>query len=174
MQELGKTVRKTVPQVALGAFAVWMVPVVASQFIADWHWGLGGFAAFYILFFLVGMALALIAKRMTLWSYKVAVAIAVLGGFGLAWSTMVQTSGSENPANLWYLSVLGVGLVGALLSRLKPHGLSLTLFAMATTLALVTTALWGSPPFLARTVLGHILLAGAFATSGLLFRRASA
>ena len=38
MSQLGKTMLR----VALGALAVWMVPLVASQFVEDWHWGVGG------------------------------------------------------------------------------------------------------------------------------------
>lgn len=161
------------PRVALAALAVWMVPVVAAQFVEGWHWGVGGFARVYVLFFLTGMAMALGARRMPGWSYKAGVAAAVVAAFALGWSTMVQTSGSENPANLWYLSVLVVGLLGAALARLKPSGLAITLFAMAATLASVTAILWGAPPFLARTVAGHLLLTAIFAASGLLFRHAS-
>src|SRR5581483_2764452 len=59
---------KTMLRVALGALAAWMVPVVAAQFVEDWHWGVGGFARVYVLFFLTGMAIALIARRMGVWS----------------------------------------------------------------------------------------------------------
>ncbi len=45
--ELGKIAQRA----ALGALAVWMVPVVAAQFTEGWHWGLGGFAFVYVLFF---------------------------------------------------------------------------------------------------------------------------
>jgi len=34
---------KTMLRVALGALAALMVPLVASQFVEDWHWGAGGF-----------------------------------------------------------------------------------------------------------------------------------
>ena len=77
MSQLGKTMLR----VALGALAVWMVPVVAAQFVEGWHWGVGGFARAYVLFFLVGMAIALIARRMGVWSYKAGVAVALVAGF---------------------------------------------------------------------------------------------
>src|SRR5450432_1836126 len=43
MPQLGKTTLR----VALGALAVWMVPLVASQFVEDWHWGMEGFVRVY-------------------------------------------------------------------------------------------------------------------------------
>ena len=84
----------------------------------------------YVLFFGTGMAYALIARRMGAWSYKVGVGVALVAGFALGWSNMVQVAGSGHPENLVYYSVLVVGIVGALLSRLRARGLALTLFAM--------------------------------------------
>ena len=166
---------KTMLSVALVALAVWMVPLVAAQFIEDWHWGVGGFVRVYVLFFLTGMAIALIARRMDAWSYKLGVGMALVAGFALGWSTMVQTADSGHPERLWYLSVLVVGLVGACLARLKAPGLALTLFAMAATLALIAVMLpSGAPPYLARNMaIGHGVLVALFTASGLMFRHAS-
>ena len=171
MDQLGKTMLR----VALGALAVLMVPIVAAQFVKDWHWGVGGFLRVYVVFFLTGMAFALIARRMGAWSYKAAVGLALFGGLALAWSTMVQTADSGHPERLWYLSALAVGLIGALLARLKARGLALTLFAMAATLALIAVMLpSGAPPDLAlRMAVGHGVFVALFLVSGLMFRHAS-
>jgi hypothetical protein len=166
---------KTMLRVALGALAVWMAPVVAAQFVEDWHWGVGGFVRVYVLFFLTGMAIALIARRMDAWSYKLGVGVALVAGFALGWSNMVHVADSGNPANLWYYSVLVVGLVGACLARLKAPGLARTLFVMAATLALIAVMLpSGAPPYLARNMaIGHAVNVVLFTASGLLFRHAS-
>jgi hypothetical protein len=166
---------KTMLRVALGALAVWMVPLVASQFVEDWHWGVGGFVRVYVLFFATGMVIALIARRMGVWSYKAGVGLAIVTGFALAWSTMVQVADSGHPENLVYYSVLVVGIIGALLARLQARGLAYTLFAMAATLALIVVVLpSGAPPDLARNMtIGHGLFAALLTTSGLLFRHAS-
>ncbi|MFN7923554.1 MAG: hypothetical protein U0Q16_25865 [Bryobacteraceae bacterium] len=166
---------KTALRVALGALAVWMVPVVAAQFVDDWHWGVGGFVWVYFLFFLTGMAIALVARRMGVWSYKTGVALALLNGFALGWSTMVQMADSGHPERLWYLCVLVVGLVGASLARLKASGLAVTLFGMAAVLALISVILpSGAPPDQAwRMAIGHAVCAVLFASSGILFRHAS-
>jgi hypothetical protein len=104
---------KTMLRVALGALAVWMVPVVAAQFVKDWHWGVGGFVRVYVLFFLTGMVYAVIARKMGAWAYKAGVGVALVSGLALGWSTMVQTADSGHPERLWYLSVLVVGFIGA-------------------------------------------------------------
>jgi hypothetical protein len=166
---------KTMLRVALGALALLMVPLVASQFFEDWHWGVGGFVRVYVLFFLAGMVMALVAKRMGVWSYKVGVGLALAAGFALGWSTMVQVADSGHPERLWYHSVLVVGAIGACLARLRAPGLAWTLFAMAATLALIAVMLpSGAPPYLARNMaIGHGVFVALFTASGLLFRHAS-
>jgi hypothetical protein len=171
MPQLGKTMLR----VALGALAVLMVPLVASQFVEGWNWPVGAFVRVYVLFFGTGMVFALVARRMGAWSYKAGVGVALVAGFALGWSNMVHVADSGNPANLMYYSVLGVGAVGACLARLKAGGLALTLFAMAATLALIAVTLpSGAPPYLARNMaIGHGVCTALFTASGLLFRHAS-
>ena len=171
MSQLGKTMLR----VALGALAVLMVPLVASRVVEGWNWSAGSFVFVYVLFFGTGMAYAVIARKMGAWSYKAGVGLALVAGFALGWSTMVQTADSGHPERLWYLSVLIVGLIGALLARLQPRGLAGTLFAMAATLALIAVMLpSGAPPYLARNMaIGHGVFVALFTASGLLFRHAS-
>jgi hypothetical protein len=171
MSQLGKTMLR----VALGALAMLMVPLVASQVVDGWNWPAGAFVRVYVLFFVTGMVFALVARRMGAWSYKAGVGVALLAGFALGWSNMVHVADSENPANLMYYSVLGVGAVGALLARLKARGLAFTLFAMAAVLALIAVMLpSGAPPYLARNMaIGHGVYTALFTASGLLFLRAS-
>ena len=166
---------KTILYVALGALAALMVPLVASRLVADWHWNAGSFVFVYFVFFAVGMAFALIARKMGVWSYKVGVAVALFCGLGLAWSTMVHVADSGHPERFVYYSVLVVGLVGALLSRLKARGLAYTLFAMAAVYALIAVILpSGAPPDLARNMaMGHVVFVVMLIASGLLFRHAS-
>jgi hypothetical protein len=166
---------KTMLRVALVALGLLMVPLVASRLVPGWNWNTGGFLFVYLLFFATGMAYALIARKMGAWTYKVGVGVALVAGFALGWSTMVQTADSGHPERLWYLSVLAVGFIGACLARLKAPGLALTLFAMAATLALIAVMLpSGAPPYLARRMaIGHGVYVVLFIASGLMFRHAS-
>ena len=166
---------KTILRVALGALAMLMVPLVASQFVKDWNWPVGAFVRVYVLFFGMGMVFVLVARRMGAWSYKAGVGLALVAGFALGWGTMVQVADSGHPERLWYHSVLVVGAIGACLARLKAPGLAWTLFAMAATLALIAVILpSGAPPDLARRMaIGHGVFVALFTASGLLFRYAS-
>ena len=103
---------KTMLRVALGALAVLMVPLVASQVVEGWNWDARAFVFVYVLFFGTGMAYALIARKMGAWAYKAGVGLALLADFALGWSNMVHVADSENPANLVYYSVLAVGALG--------------------------------------------------------------
>jgi hypothetical protein len=169
------SIGKTILRAALGALALWMAPVVAAQFIRDWHWGVGGFVRAYLLFFVAGLVITLIARRMRVWSYKAGVGVALVGGVALGWSTLVQTADSGHPERLWFLSVLGVGLIGALVARLNAAGLAVTLFTMAVVAALMSVMQpSGAPPDGAlRIAIGHGMYVVLFAASGLLFRHAS-
>lgn len=171
MPQLGKTVLR----VALGALAVLMVPLAASRVVEGWNWPAKAFVLVYFLFFATGMAYALIARKMGVWSYKAGVGVALAAGFALGWSNMVHVADSENPANLVYYSVLAVGIMGALLARLQARGLAYTLFAMAATLALIAVILpSGAPADLARNMaIGHRVFVALFIASGLMFRHAS-
>jgi hypothetical protein len=88
---------------------------------------------------------------------------------------MVHVADSGHPERFVYYSVLVVGLVGALLSRLKARGLAYTLFAMAAVYALIAVVVpMGAPPDLAWfAVVGHVGFVVMLIASGLLFRHAS-
>jgi hypothetical protein len=167
--------KKTMARVALGALALWMVPLVASQLVEGWNWPVRAFVMVYVLFFLTGMLFVTVARRMSAWTYKTGVGVALAAGFALGWSNMVHVAGSENPANLLYYSVLVTGAIGALLARLEARGLAWTLFAMAALLAVISVLLpSGAPPEQARNMaIGHCVLTVLFTASGWLFRRAS-
>ena len=171
MNQLGKTMLR----VALAALGLLMVPLVASRIVEGWHWSAGSFVFVYVLFFATGMAYALIARKMDVWSYKAGVGVALVAGFDLGWFNMVHVADSENPANLVYFSVLVVGSFGAWLARLEARGLARTLFVMAATLALIAVILpSGAPPHLARNMaIMHGGVAALFTAAGLLFRHAS-
>ena len=166
---------KTMLRAALVSLGLIIVPLIASRLVDGWNWSAGAFVRVYLLFFVTAMLYAAIARKMGAPAYKAAVCLALVAGFALGWSTMVQTADSGHPERLWYLSVLVVGLVGACLARLKAPGLAVTLFAMAAVLALISVVLpSGGPSGMAlRMAIGHGVFVALFTASGLLFRRAS-
>jgi hypothetical protein len=72
-------------------------------------------------------------------AYKSAIGVALVAAFLLAWLSLgVGIIGADgDPANLMYFGVLAVGIIGAFIARLKPHGMARALFATALAQALV-------------------------------------
>ena len=105
-------------------------------------------------------------------------------GVALAAALILVTVGvlgpdDEHPADLMYIGVLAVGIIGAIIARFQPHGMARALFATALAQALVAVIALifglgsGSPP----GVLGILILNGFFVSlfvgSAWLFRNAA-
>ncbi len=86
---------------------------------------------------------------------------------------------SDDPANLMYVGVLGLGVLGALMTRLQAAGMAYTAFVMAKAIVLVPIIAIGmgrhldgsTPPFTTFIIL-HAIFVVLFFGAGLLFRRA--
>ena len=72
--------------------------------------------------------------------YRSAIGVALGGTLILIWLSLgVGIIGRDgDPANLMYFGVVAVGVIGAILARLQPSGMALTMLAMAVAQALVT------------------------------------
>ncbi|MCA1733421.1 MAG: hypothetical protein LC732_07455 [Acidobacteria bacterium] len=72
-------------------------------------------------------------------AYRFAVGVAIGTALILIWLSLgVGIIGRDgDPANLMYFAVVGVGIIGALLARCRPRGMSLVLVAMALAQAVV-------------------------------------
>jgi len=115
--------------------------------------------------------------------YRVAFGVGLAGILLLGWvSGAVGIIGSENqPVNLMYWAVPTIGLIGSLISRFKPRGMALTLFATATVQMLIplfalfvwpAKASWGGAGVIGVLIFNSIF-AMMFVVSALLFRRAN-
>jgi hypothetical protein len=113
-------------------------------------------------------------------AYRAAVAVALAAALLLVWVTgAVGIIGSEdNNANLMYFGVLAVGIVGAIVARLRPHEMARALFATALAQASVAVialifglGLPWSPPLEILALNGFFV--GLFVGSALLFRYAA-
>jgi hypothetical protein len=115
-------------------------------------------------------------------AYRAAVGVALAAAFVLVWLSLgVGIIGADgDPANLMYFGVLAVGLIGAIIARLRPHGMARALFAMALAQALVAVIAliitlgspW-SPPGVLGTLILNGFFAALFVGSALLFRYAA-
>lgn len=127
-----------------------------------------------------GLLYLLAASRSRSPAYRAAAGLAVAAALLLVWVNLaVGIIGTEDDrANLMYVGVLAVGLVGAAAARLRPYGMSRALFAMALAQAVVAGIALGlglgapySPPLELLGVNG--IFVAMFVGSALLFVRAA-
>ncbi|UOQ75937.1 hypothetical protein MUN84_15065 [Hymenobacter sp. 5516J-16] len=180
------TLTKSILRVALATGLLLLIPLVAMQFTHEVNWTFSDFVFAAVMLFGTGLTYVLIARKWNNLTYKLAVGVGVVAGLMLMWANAaVGLVGSEdNPANLLYLGVLAVALIGAFAARFKPLGMSNAMFAASFTYVMVTAValfIWTPTGAAAepQVRLVNVLVAnGAFAAiwavSGWLFRRASA
>lgn len=117
--------------------------------------------------------------RMKITAYRSAIGIALAAAFVLVWLSLgVGIIGKDgDPANLVYFGVLAVGIIGAIIARLQPHGMARALLATALAQALVAAIAliaglglpWSGP---AEVLILNGFFVALFAGSAWLFRRA--
>jgi hypothetical protein len=117
----------------------WQVPDPGSPVLEEVNWSLADFIFAGTVLFGAALTFELIASRGGATAYRAAVGMACAAGLLLVWiNAAVGIIGSENnPANLMYLGVLAIGLIGAFYARFQPRGMSRTLVATAVAQALV-------------------------------------
>jgi hypothetical protein len=127
-------------RLALATAFILLVPLVAMQITDEVAWNLTDFAFAGVLLFGTGMSYELVARRAGNFAYRFAVGVALATAFILIWANLaVGLIGSEEePANLMYVGVLAVGVIGALIARLQSRGMDRALFVTALAQALVT------------------------------------
>ncbi|CAA9405960.1 MAG: hypothetical protein AVDCRST_MAG03-1532 [uncultured Rubrobacteraceae bacterium] len=131
---LARTAYRSVVGVALATAFILLVPLLAG-----WAWDLADFIFAGAIIFGTGLTFVLVARGASNIAYRAAVGVALAAAFILVWVTgAVGIIGSEDDnANLMYFGVLAVGIVGAIVARLRPHGMARALFATALAQAFV-------------------------------------
>ena len=164
------------------AALILLLPLLAMQFTTEVAWDFADFMIFGALLAGAGGVYELAMRVSGHRAYRAATAVALAAAFILIWINLaVGIIGDENnPANLMYVGVLAVGIIGASITRGQPRGMARTLSVMAFAQALVPViallflkiAPISGPAGLIILVLniGFIIL---FVGSALLFRRAS-
>lgn len=167
----------TIPAVVTGVLL--LIPLIAMQFTDEVVWTAGDFIFAGLFLFGTGLTYMLTTRKSGSTAYRLAVGFSLFSGLFLIWTNgAVGIIGSEdNLINTFYYGVALVGIAGALLTRFKPDGMILTMFAMATGQALVAvTALVGgyyqSPPSSVIEIVGvNGFFITLFIVSALLFRQ---
>lgn len=172
--------QKRLFRVAMGAGVILVIPLVLTL-LAIWHWRPGAFVmAAVLLVGGAGLLYELVTKGIRTGTYRWAVGVSLMSVFLLVWvNAAVGGILGDDPANMMYFGVLLVGLVGAIIARLEPRGMSRAMLATAFAMVLVPAValVIGTPAFTngVAAVFGlHALFAMLFVGSALLFRSADA
>jgi len=172
--------KKTIRIVLATAFIL-LLPLLAMQITDEVVWDLADFAVAAILLVGTGLMYELVVRKGGNIAYRAAVGVALAAALLLVWMALaVGILGVEgDPADLIYIGVLAVGLIGAIIVRFQPHGMACALFATATAQALVAViALIAGMQYAEISSVSEILgLNGCFVAlwvvSALLFQRAA-
>jgi uncharacterized membrane protein len=136
------------------------------------NWGPMDFAIIGVLVLGSGLLYEYASSRAANAAHRAAVGIAVAAGLFLIWVNLaVGMIGDEgNAANLMYILVLAVALIGASIARFEPPEASIAMFAtaIAHTVVAVIALIAGLGP----TLPADAFFVAAWVVSGLLFRQA--
>jgi hypothetical protein len=131
---LARNAYRSVVGVALATAFILLIPLLAAP-----AWDLADFVFAGALIFGTGLTYVLAARKAGNIAYRFAVGVALAAAFILVWVTgAVGVIGTEDDlANLMYVGVLAVGIIGAIIARFRSHGMAHALFATALAQALV-------------------------------------
>lgn len=161
------------------AACLWLLPLLAMQFTDEVKWTGFDFAVFGAMLAVSGGVLEVGLRRSPTGMYGVAVGVAVIAAFFLTWiNGAVGIIGSENnPANLLFLAVPAVALIGSVLARGLPGGMVIAMAVAAAAQALVPLAATVVAPDISAFSPGVIVLTvffcGLWLLSAALFRACS-
>jgi len=130
---------KNIIRLAVVTALILLVPFLAMQVTEEVNWSFSDFAIMGSLIFGTGLTYELVARKGGTFAYRAAVGVALAAALLLVWiNAAVGIIGDEKiPTTLMYFGVLAIGIVGATIARLEPHGMTRTLIAMALAQVLV-------------------------------------
>jgi len=107
-------------------------------------------------------------------AFRLAAGMALVAAFLIVWMNLaagLMGIEDDDPANLLYVGVLGIGATGALIARFRPRGLARAMFATALAQALVGAFALKYPNTASpvQIVLLHGAFVGLFAGAAVLF-----
>lgn len=172
---------KSFVRVIIGTALLLSVPLIAKLTTEEFGWSVFDFILVGSLIFVAGFIIEMLFKGSKDAMYRTAVVITVLTTFFMTFVNIgVGIIGDEAPVSTLYFLVIPIGFIGLAASRLKPKGLSYTLYLMAAvTMAVPVVAVIIKEPELQVMpgVLGVFVLSGIIASAylgcGLLFRNAA-
>ena len=156
------------------AGALLLLPAVAMQFTRDVQWTAFDFGVFGAMLLAACGAYEFAAWRSGNTVYRAAAGLAVLSGFLLTWINLAVgiIDDAHAQANVLFLGVLIVGVVGACIARFRARGMSKVLVATAIAQAVVGVVALQFESF--EAVVLCIVFTGLWLSSAFLFKKAAA
>jgi hypothetical protein len=114
------------------------------------NWDIVDFTVFAAMLLGVGVAFAFVRRKSDNTTYRFAMGVALAAAFILVWvnGAVGIIGNANNDANMLYLGVLVVGIIGAIIARFRPGGMMramcATAIAQAVVALLALIAGWGS------------------------------
>lgn len=157
------------------------VPLIAMLFTPRVNWDFFDFAIAGIIIFAHAYTFRAVTLQSDQFIFKIAMGFALLSGLFLLWSNLaVGIIGAEdNPANVMYLFVFLIGLMGSFLARFRAQQMSVVLFitAAAQALTVIIALSMGMQNYPHSSVMEIFAVNGffivLFSTAGLLFKQAA-
>jgi hypothetical protein len=173
-----KSLSRSIFWVALITILILSIPLLAMQFNNGVNWSVSDFVIMGILIFGTGFSYVLLTRFTSSIIHRAAVALAIGSTFLLVWVNLaVGLIGSgPNAANLMYIGVVAIVIIGTFLSRFTTKGMERVMFATAIALVLfaviqLLTKMYQYPGSSVTEIIGvNTFFATLFAVSGLLFR----
>jgi hypothetical protein len=128
-----------------------LLPLIAMQFTDEVIWGPIDFAVFGAMLLAAGGAFELAVRISGNRLFRAGVGVAVAAAFLLVWVNLAvgYLGDEDNPANLMFLGVLAVAILGSGLGRFQPAAMSRAMLATAVAQVLAgligLAAGWASP-----------------------------
>jgi hypothetical protein len=134
-----KTMNHILIRAAIVPTLIILLPLIAMQYSHEVDWSLSDFVFAWVLLFGAIMVFSLLARKMNSLAFRAGMALAVGTSLFLVWANLAVglIGNEENPANLMYLGVLSVALVGSIIAGFQPRGMSWAMFATAISQSLV-------------------------------------
>lgn len=180
-QRTNGILQNSLVRAALATALFLLLPLSASLLIEEFNWGVFDFVIIAALVFAAGLTFDLITRRSSSNAYRAAFAVAIgTAAFLFVSNLAVGLIGSEDePANLMYLMVIAIALLGTILARFRSRGMALAMFvtALAQASTVAIALILGLHRIPQSSVVEIIAVNGFFAlgwvVAGLLFRWAA-
>jgi hypothetical protein len=115
-----------------------VLPAIAMQFTSEVNWSASDFIVMGALLGSIGLATEFLVRRSANTAYRAGVVIATATAFLTIWVNLaVGMIGDDNPYNLLFGAVVGIALVGSIISNFKAAGMARTMFAAAAAQAVI-------------------------------------